>query len=72
MPEGEDLRIERVAHQVQPRAADLCVVPDLLPAAAIGDCGIQRLDIPEIRRVEDHRHSLEVAAACYLGKLFHK
>jgi hypothetical protein len=46
MSKGEDLRVERVGHEVQPRAADLGVVPDLLPAAAIGDYGIQRLGIP--------------------------
>jgi hypothetical protein len=46
MSEGEDLRVERIAHQVQPRAADLGVVPELLHAAAIGDYGIQRFGIP--------------------------
>ncbi|KVL15634.1 hypothetical protein WL14_21350 [Burkholderia cepacia] len=56
-----DLRVQRIAHQVQPRAAELGVVPYLLRAAAVaGQFGERRM-IPLVGTFEDHRHRLEVA-----------
>jgi hypothetical protein len=61
--EGEDLPIDRVAHQVEPGTCDVGVVPHLLVRAAIGDDLLERFLIPEIRMLENHRHGLEVASA---------
>src|SRR6516162_11084280 len=61
--EGEDLPIDRVAHQIEPRTREYGVVPYLLASAAIGDDLGERFVIPEIRMLENHRDGLEVASA---------
>jgi hypothetical protein len=67
MSEGEDLRIDRVAHQVEPWTCDVRVVPHLLSHTAIGDDFLERDVVPEIGMRDDHRHRLEVSpAGCLL------
>jgi hypothetical protein len=61
--EGEDLRIDRIAHQVEPGTREIGVVPHLLARALVGDGLLERFAIPEIRTLENHRHSFEVASA---------
>ena len=60
---GEDLRVDRIAHQVEPRTRDIGVVPHLLARALVGDGLLERFVIPEIRTLENHRHGFEVASA---------
>src|SRR5258706_3088881 len=57
------LHVEIVAHQVQPGAGEILVVPDLLRTAAVSKELRQGLMVPVILVLEDHRHSLEIAAA---------
>jgi hypothetical protein len=61
MPERKDLGVHRIAHQVQPWARNVGVVPHLLSCAAIGDELVERFIVPEVGMREDHRNGLEVA-----------
>jgi hypothetical protein len=61
MSEGEDLRIDGVAHQVEPWTCDVRVVPNLLSSTAIGDDFLERDVVPEIGMRIDHRQRLGVS-----------
>src|ERR1700676_1342385 len=72
MPEGEHLRIERIAHEIHPGASDVRVIPDLFGRIAIGNHFFQRGVVPQVRVIEDHRHRLEVPPARSLAKTLHE
>ncbi len=63
MLERPDLRIQRVAHQVQPGTSDLGIVPDLAGGRPVGEHFRQCFVVPLLWIVQDHRHGLEVATA---------
>ena len=63
MFERPDLRIERIAHEVQPGACDVGIVPDLLGHRFVRENFRQSFVIPLLPAVQDHRHGLEIATA---------
>ena len=71
MLEGPDLCIERIAHQIEPRARDLGVVPGLLGRRLVGQDLGQGLMIPLLAISKDHRDRLEVATPRRPGEMFH-
>src|SRR5882757_1190563 len=61
--EGKDLRVDGVAHQVEPGTREIGIVSRLLARAAGGDDLLERFIIPEIGLLEDHWYRLEIASA---------
>lgn len=59
--ECEHLRIERIAHQVEPGTRDIDIVERLLRRATIGEHGLQRLGVPIVGVLQDHRRGLQIA-----------
>jgi hypothetical protein len=72
MPKRKYLRIDRIAHEIQPGASNIRIVPDLFARTAIGDYFFQSSVVPEVRMIEDHRNCLEVPFARSVMDTLHK
>ena len=67
--EGNNLRIHGIAHHVQPRASQIGIVPGLFWAASIVQHGVERLGIPLVTIVEDHRNRFVIPSTWRLGEM---
>ncbi len=70
MLERPDLRVHRVAHEIEPRPLQIGVVPHLLGLTGVGQHQIEGLGIPLVAVFQNHLRGLEVAAARGGGQFF--
>src|ERR1700739_2914942 len=61
--ERKDLRIDRIAHGIQPWSRDVGIVPHLLVSTSIRKQFFECYVIPEIGMKQDHWHGFEIAPA---------